>query len=85
LQVRRRHPPFALLLRVCALVASLTMAGREAGAQGAGSAADPLLMRPVLDGDPQDPPVARRDHGFARRNTAAFVHFLPPCCCIFTD
>ena len=57
--MRRRHPPFALLLRACALVASLTMAGGEAGAQGAGSAADPLLMRPVLDGDPQDPPRFR--------------------------
>ena len=49
---------FALLLQACALVASLTMAGGDAGAQGAGSA-DPLLMRPVLDGDPQDPPRFR--------------------------
>ena len=56
--MRRRHPPFALLLRACALVASLTMAGREAGAQGAGSP-DPLLMRPVFDGDPKDPPRFR--------------------------
>jgi hypothetical protein len=58
LQVRRRHPPFAILLRACALVASLITAGGEAGAQGTGSP-DPLLMRPVLDGDPRDPPRFR--------------------------
>jgi hypothetical protein len=56
--VRRRHPPFAILLRACALVASLITAGGDAGAQGVGGP-DPLLMRPVLDGDPRDPPRFR--------------------------
>jgi hypothetical protein len=56
--VRRRHPPFAILLRACALVASLITAGGDAGAQGMGGP-DPLLMRPVLDGDPRDPPRFR--------------------------
>jgi hypothetical protein len=58
LQVRRRHPPFALLLGACALAASLTAAGGDAGAQGMGSP-DPLLMRPVLDGGPRDSPRFR--------------------------
>ena len=56
--MRRRHPPFAILLRACALVASLITAGGDAGAQGMGGP-DPLLMRPVLDGDPRDPPRFR--------------------------
>jgi len=69
--LRRRHPPFAIPLQACALAAALVMAGAEARAQTT-SNPDPLLMRPVLDGDPQNPPRFRpprsaKQHGDASR------------------
>jgi hypothetical protein len=62
---RRREPP-ALALLAGALAAALVVPAGDANAQASGNAAtgttnstDSLLMRPVLDGDPRNPPRFR--------------------------